>query len=64
MCTAWENAFREEGGLTVELGMVGLGRMGSNMVERLVKGEHTVVATAGPRESASEQSGCELHPIR
>src|SRR5580698_101524 len=33
----------EKGGMKMEIGMVGLGRMGANMVERLVLGGHTAV---------------------
>jgi len=28
----------------MEIGFVGLGRMGANMVERLLRGKHSVVA--------------------
>jgi 6-phosphogluconate dehydrogenase len=35
----------------MELGMIGLGRMGANMVRRLVRGEHTVVGYALDREA-------------
>src|SRR5262245_40505631 len=31
------------GGLTMQLGMIGLGRMGANMVRRLLKGGHECV---------------------
>src|SRR3972149_4894222 len=32
------------GALTMEIGMVGLGRMGGNMVQRLLQGGHRVAA--------------------
>jgi 6-phosphogluconate dehydrogenase len=35
---------RSEGEATMELGMIGLGRMGANMTERLVRGGHRVVS--------------------
>lgn len=35
----------------MELGMIGLGRMGGNMVERLINGGHKVVGNARSRES-------------
>jgi len=35
----------------MELGMIGLGRMGANMIERLVKGDHRVVGHARRQES-------------
>ena len=43
----------------MELGMVGLGRMGSNMVQRLLKGGHQVVAydPRGESVKAIEQQG-------
>jgi len=37
----------------MELGMVGLGRMGSNMVRRLIKGGHRVVVY-DPVKAAAE----------
>ena len=37
----------------MELGMVGLGRMGGNMAQRLISGGHTVVAF-DPSEEARE----------
>ena len=33
----------DDGKKTMELGMIGLGRMGANMTERLVRGGHRVV---------------------
>ena len=33
----------DDGKKTMELGMIGLGRMGANMTERLVRGGHHVV---------------------
>lgn len=38
----------------MKLGFVGLGRMGGNMVKRLLKGGHTIVAFAPSRESREE----------
>ena len=35
----------------MDLGMIGLGRMGGNMVQRLLKGGHRVVAYARGREA-------------
>lgn len=37
--------------VTMELGMIGLGRMGGNMTERLVKGGHRVVGYARRKET-------------
>ena len=34
---------------TMQLGMIGLGRMGSNMVRRLIKDGHAVSISVGPR---------------
>jgi 6-phosphogluconate dehydrogenase len=39
-----------KGGLSMKLAMVGLGRMGANMVRRLVAGGHTVIAYNRTRE--------------
>ena len=36
----------EEGTKTMEMGMIGLGRMGANMVRFMMKGEHTCVGYA------------------
>ena len=45
----------------MELGMIGLGRMGANMVERLLKGGHRVVGYARTKESVDKivQKGAE-----
>ena len=61
----------------MELGMIGLGRMGANMVRRLVQNGHTVVGNARRRESvdavvaygmvgayALEELVAKLHPPR
>ena len=50
----------------MELGMVGLGRMGSNMVERLVKGGHPVVGysrTAEKRQRAVKKGAVEAKSL-
>ena len=43
----------------MELGMIGLGRMGGNMVQRLLKGGHRVVTydTNSDAVSASQSQG-------
>ncbi len=41
----------------MELGMIGLGRMGANMTERLVKGGHRVVGF-DPKPEASAPVNC------
>ena len=38
----------------MELGIVGLGKMGGNMAKRLIAGGHRVVGTAGHRETVDE----------
>lgn len=58
----------------MELGMVGLGRMGANMVRRLVKGGHTCVvydvnpaavsALSGPGVRGAGDGGAGLPPLR
>ena len=35
---------RFKGAKTMQIGMIGLGRMGANMVRRLIKAGHTCVA--------------------
>lgn len=40
--------------VSVELGMIGLGRMGANMVKRLIKGGHRVVGYARTAESVDK----------
>jgi 6-phosphogluconate dehydrogenase len=50
----------------LELGMIGLGRMGSNMVERLVNGGHRVVGysrTAEKRRQAVEKGALEAKSL-
>lgn len=50
----------------MELGMIGLGRMGSNMVERLVNGGHRVVGysrTAEKRRQAVEKGALEAKSL-
>ena len=48
-----------EGDLFMEIGMIGLGRMGGNMVQRLLRGGHRVVAYDRSEEAvqASEAEG-------
>jgi len=41
----------------MELGMIGLGRMGANMTERLVRGGHRVVAYDRSREAVARVAG-------
>lgn len=41
----------------MELGMIGLGRMGANMAERLVKGGHRVVGFDPQTRSAQAGGG-------
>ena len=41
----------------MELGMVGLGRMGANMARRLLKGGHTVVGFDPKTEARSALEG-------
>src|ERR1051325_4345132 len=41
----------------MELGMIGLGRMGANMTERLVRGGHKVVAYDRSREAGQRGAG-------
>ena len=45
----------------MELGMIGLGRMGANMAQRLVRGGHRVVGFDPKAEAraAIEANGCE-----
>jgi 6-phosphogluconate dehydrogenase len=39
----------------MELGMIGLGRMGGNMVRRLVNAGHTLVGNARRRETVARR---------
>ena len=41
----------------MELGMIGLGRMGANMTERLVKGGHRVVGFDPKPEARAQVEG-------
>jgi len=43
--------------LTMQLGMIGLGRMGANMVRRLIKGGHKCVAYDRSADSVKQLSG-------
>lgn len=46
----------------MELGMIGLGRMGGNMAERLLRAGHTVVGTSRSRQTVDEAAGRGVTP--
>src|ERR1700759_1729024 len=43
LCRQWAGRTEHQRGAAMELGMIGLGRMGAHMVERLIKAGHTCV---------------------
>jgi 6-phosphogluconate dehydrogenase (decarboxylating) len=45
----------------MELGMVGLGRMGGNMAQRLLTGGHRIVAFDPQREAVQAAEGPRCH---
>jgi len=47
----------------MKIGFVGLGKMGGNMVKRLLKGDHVIVAFAPSRESREEAERSGAHTV-
>src|SRR5262249_17655458 len=53
---------RLQEGIAMNLGMVGLGRMGSNMAQRLVRGGHRVVGYDPSQQARAQAAGVGIEP--
>jgi len=47
----------------MQLGMIGLGRMGGNMAERLLRAGHTVIGTSRTRQTVDEAAARGITPV-